>query len=115
MLGGRAINRKDAAADDFRGEGRLVQRQSNNSSREWSDELRRIPAQEIDVRIRHANGDRLVEVTQIVEDQQQHDQWDRPEDPDIGPGNCDQQRRAGDPRQRQCGAKNEAKHGAKRR
>jgi hypothetical protein len=106
------VDREDAAAHDLRGEGAGVQSEPEHCREERRDQLRRRPAREGDVGEGNAEPDRRIEITEIVEDQQQHDQRDRAEQPNIGPGQRGQQRRAGDARQSKAGAEQEAENGA---
>src|ERR1700677_850366 len=63
------IDGEHAATDDFRREGRLVERETQHGGIEGRDQPRRVPRKKGDRGEGHADPDRLIEIAEIVEDQ----------------------------------------------
>ena len=102
------VHGEDAAADDFRGVGGLVQGQAQDGSGKLADQRGGLDFEEPDIGERDAQADLFVEVAQVVPEQHLHQQRRGPEDPGERPGHGHQQRGGGQPHQRQDEAQHKA-------
>jgi len=105
------IDRKNAAPNDLGGEGRLVEAETDNGDRKGAEGLNGVELNPQNIGEGHTKIDGGVEIAEIVEHQQQHDQRDRAQKPDIAPREAREQRRLGHAGKGQKAAQDEADNG----
>ncbi|EDT40196.1 conserved hypothetical protein [Burkholderia ambifaria MEX-5] len=109
------VDRENAAADHLGGKRRVIQRETEHGREERADQVGGRRVEPHDVGEWHAEPHVFVQVAEVVEDQQQHDQRNRPEQPHEGPRARGEHARTRQPRQRDERAEREAEYRAEQR
>ena len=85
------VDPKEAPANDLRRIGALHQRQPHDGGRKLPENVDGFKAAPGNAGKRHAERERVVEIGEVIEDNQYHDQRQRSEQPDVTPRQAVQQ------------------------